>query len=153
MIARLLLRPRAACIVAGLAWPTEDSPSGLWRSPGTRVGLIALRGSNPLSSAVGPLSGHAESGLETSWPPLGWLDANQHEEAYGAQGRHPVARVLFDRCRRPLLLFRVAPLARAGGRHHAFVGDGAAHRDGCAGGAGCTAGGVHPVAHPQAGVG
>src|SRR3981081_2520456 len=22
-----------------LPWPTEDSPSGLWRSPGTRVGL------------------------------------------------------------------------------------------------------------------
>src|SRR5258707_5221636 len=32
---------------------TEDSPSGLWRSPGTRVGLTALAGSNPASSAVG----------------------------------------------------------------------------------------------------
>src|SRR6476620_11040325 len=30
----------------------EDSPSGLWRSLGKRVGLIALRGSNPLSSAT-----------------------------------------------------------------------------------------------------
>src|SRR3954465_11586715 len=37
-----------------LPWPAEDSPSGLWRSPGTRVGLIALRGSNPLSSALKP---------------------------------------------------------------------------------------------------
>src|SRR4029077_15694091 len=32
---------------------TEDSPSGLWRSPGTRVGLTALAGSNPASSALG----------------------------------------------------------------------------------------------------
>ena len=31
---------------------TEDSPSGLWRSLGKRVGLTALRGSNPLSSAT-----------------------------------------------------------------------------------------------------
>ncbi len=30
----------------------EDSPSGLWRSLGKRVGLTALRGSNPLSSAI-----------------------------------------------------------------------------------------------------
>ena len=29
----------------------EDSPSGLWRTPGTRVGLTALGGSNPPSSA------------------------------------------------------------------------------------------------------
>src|ERR1700756_963668 len=36
---------------AQLPWPTEDSPSGLWRSPGTRVGLTALAGSNPASSA------------------------------------------------------------------------------------------------------
>src|SRR4029077_315697 len=33
---------------------TEDSPSGLWRSPGTRVGLTALAGSNPASSALSP---------------------------------------------------------------------------------------------------
>src|SRR5215472_19042924 len=33
---------------------TEDSPSGLWRSPGTRVGLTALAGSNQASSALGP---------------------------------------------------------------------------------------------------
>src|ERR1700728_3824608 len=98
----------------------------------------ALAGSNPASSALGPPSGHAQSGLETSWSPLGWLDANRHEEAYGAQGRHPVARVLFDRCRRPLLLLCVASLARADGRHHAFVGDGVAHRDGCADRAGCA---------------
>src|SRR3954452_971622 len=32
--------------------PAEDSPSGLWRSLGKRVGLTALRGSNPLSSAA-----------------------------------------------------------------------------------------------------
>src|SRR6476660_9113797 len=30
----------------------EDSPSGLWRSLGKRVGLTALRGSNPLYSAT-----------------------------------------------------------------------------------------------------
>ena len=29
----------------------EDSPSGLWRSLGKRVGLTALAGSNPASSA------------------------------------------------------------------------------------------------------
>ena len=34
----------------------EDSPSGLWRSLGKRVGLTALRGSNPLSSASGKSS-------------------------------------------------------------------------------------------------
>src|ERR1700722_3500592 len=39
---------------ARLPWPTEDSPSGLWRSPGTRDGLIALAGSNPASSALSP---------------------------------------------------------------------------------------------------
>src|SRR4029079_847101 len=37
-----------------LPLPAEDSPSGLWRSPGTRVGLTALRGSNPASSALRP---------------------------------------------------------------------------------------------------
>src|SRR5436190_20477427 len=37
---------------APVASCAEDSPSGLWRSLGKRVGLTALRGSNPLSSAV-----------------------------------------------------------------------------------------------------
>ena len=35
-----------------VASSAEDSPSGLWRSLGKRVGLTALRGSNPLSSAT-----------------------------------------------------------------------------------------------------
>ena len=43
-ISRRLTRPVASS--------AEDSPSGLWRSLGKRVGLIALRGSNPLSSAT-----------------------------------------------------------------------------------------------------
>ena len=47
-------RARESRRLGRLPWPAEDSPSGLWRSPGTRVGLIALRGSNPLSSALGP---------------------------------------------------------------------------------------------------
>ena len=42
------ISPPGAAPVASCA---EDSPSGLWRSLGKRVGLTALRGSNPLSSA------------------------------------------------------------------------------------------------------
>ncbi len=45
--------PRPVCSCA------EDSPSGLWRSPGTRVGLTALAGSNPASSAMEPQAGGA----------------------------------------------------------------------------------------------
>src|SRR4051794_37338090 len=43
--------------------PTEDSPSGLWRSLGKRVGLTALRGSNPLSSAARQAPGLRTGGL------------------------------------------------------------------------------------------
>src|SRR6478735_7956553 len=43
------ISPLGAAPVASSA---EDSPSGLWRSLGKRVGLTALRGSNPLSSAT-----------------------------------------------------------------------------------------------------
>jgi hypothetical protein len=39
-------------VPAPVASSAEDSPSGLWRSLGKRVGLTALRGSNPLSSAT-----------------------------------------------------------------------------------------------------
>src|SRR5215510_9510409 len=41
--------PRRAFRVSSGA---EDSPSGLWRSLGKRVGLTALAGSNPASSAT-----------------------------------------------------------------------------------------------------
>src|SRR5690606_8041439 len=36
-----VVRPARLVTMAGhsLCFPTEDSPSGLWRSPGTRVGL------------------------------------------------------------------------------------------------------------------
>jgi hypothetical protein len=34
-----------------VAFRAEDSPRGLWRSLGKRVGLTALAGSNPASSA------------------------------------------------------------------------------------------------------
>ena len=47
-----------------VASPAEDSPSGLWRSLGKRVGLTALRGSNPLSSAT-LTSGNARVVLRT----------------------------------------------------------------------------------------
>ena len=46
----------------------EDSPSGLWRSLGKRVGLTALRGSNPLSSA-NPITVRERAG-SNSTPPL-----------------------------------------------------------------------------------
>ncbi len=42
-----------------LTYPAEDSPSGLWRSLGKRVGLTALAGSNPASSAT--LQAHPQS--------------------------------------------------------------------------------------------
>ena len=51
--------PRVGAAIGAISRPSarpvlssaEDSPSGLWRSLGKRVGLTALRGSNPLSSA------------------------------------------------------------------------------------------------------
>src|SRR5699024_7931757 len=42
-------RPTGGGAITSLA---EDSPSGLWRSLGKRVGLTALAGSNPASSAT-----------------------------------------------------------------------------------------------------
>ena len=45
-------RTISAPVIGRVISLAEDSPSGLWRSLGKRVGLIALRGSNPLSSAI-----------------------------------------------------------------------------------------------------
>jgi hypothetical protein len=50
-----MLRANAAavrpCLGLPVAFRAEDSPRGLWRSLGKRVGLTALAGSNPASSA------------------------------------------------------------------------------------------------------
>src|ERR1700739_4638889 len=100
-------RPAASPTRARLPWPTEDSPSGLWRSPGTRVGLIALAGSNPASSAVGcgahgrrrPAYASIDERLQTA-----------PEEGYGPHCRGGLARAVVRRCRLLVLLFRPASL-------------------------------------------
>ena len=48
----------------------EDSPSGLWRTPGTRVGLTALGGSNPPSSAGKPRDPSGSGAFRMSRPIL-----------------------------------------------------------------------------------
>ena len=58
----------------------EDSPSGLWRSLGKRVGLIALRGSNPLSSATHAISGAAHLRRRS------WLRGGLGQQHCAAQG-------------------------------------------------------------------
>src|SRR4051812_10170791 len=93
-----------------LPWPAEDSPSGLWRSPGTRVGLIALAGSNPASSALGPGCLRLIDSLVAPRP-------ISHEEEYAALGRSVVARNVLGRRCGAVLLLRVAAVVRADGRH------------------------------------
>ncbi len=127
-----------------LPWPAEDSPSGLWRSPGTRVGLIALTGSNPASSALGPRVRPVGSDELVAPRP------RKSEEEYEPQSCGGLARVVLDRRRRPVLLLRPAALARADGQHHPHAGHGAAHRHRRADRPGGAAGGVHAAAHPQA---
>src|ERR1700752_990960 len=132
---------------------TDDSPSGLWPSAGTRFGLTALAGSNPASSASSPRRDRTRCCLESVWTAFRLTWAYRHEEAYGAQGRHTVALVVFVRCWRPLFLLRAAPLVRADGRHAARTGDGGPDRVGRAHRTGRAARGVYPAAHPQAGAG
>src|SRR5258708_29975563 len=93
-----------------LPWPAEDSPSGLWRSPGTRVGLTALAGSNPASSALGP-------GCVQLTDSQIALRPTSNEEGYGPHCCGGLARVGFYRRRCPLLLLRPPALARPARRH------------------------------------
>ena len=134
---------RDAVLVAGrgcrLPWPAEDSPSGLWRSPGTRVGLTALAGSNPASSALSPGCG-----------PPGRTPGTTIEEAYGPHRCGDLARVVLPRRRCPLLLLRAAPNSGTDGSDVAHAGHGDAHRHRRPDRSGRAAGGVHAAAHPQA---
>ena len=86
-----------------VASSAEDSPSGLWRSLGKRVGLIALRGSNPLSSATfrSPdlrqrRSWSAGASGRRWWP--GWLSSWSQSQLWVSPG----ARFPLNRPRRPV---------------------------------------------------
>src|SRR5579884_2096083 len=70
-IASVVPRSHSNCRQAA-TMTEEDSPSGLWRSPGTRVGLTALAGSNPASSAHAVRGAAGHDGRR--WPPLDRLD-------------------------------------------------------------------------------
>ena len=124
-----------------LPWPAEDSPSGLWRSPGTRVGLTALAGSNPASSALGPGCVQLADSLVAPRP-------MSIEEGYGPHRCGGLARVVLYRRRCPLLLLRIAALARAARRHLPHSRHGAAHCHRRPDRPRRAAGGVHAAAHP-----
>src|SRR5260370_13745100 len=119
----------------------EDSPGGLWRSPGTRVGLTAVRGSNPLTSALGPGCVELTDSLVATRP-------QSNEEGYGPHRCGGLARVVFYRRRCPLLLLRIAALARAARRHLAHPRHRAAHRHRRPDRPCRAASGVHAAAHP-----
>src|ERR1700755_1679763 len=79
--------------------------------------------------------------LVAPWP-------RKSEEEYEPQSCGVLARVVFDRRRRLVLLFRPAALARADRRHRPRAGHGHADRRRRADRPGRVAGGVHAAAHP-----